>query len=494
MALTGLDDPGLTVFPTHRLLSGFPSDPERQRRLGEGLRELFEVEEVETARVDPLGADGSRRLRPLRLPPQAGFRLRLKDGAIAALDRGLEGMPEAYRRLDAAILETLVLKGLAEISEDDILAKRGIGYAKSVDDSLRCSRTAPTTSPSSSARSRSTRSGRSAKARRTCRPSRPTSTPRSSPASSSTRLADPHRRVGSAVVKIYTKKGDDGTTSLWYGGRVPKHHGRTEAYGALDEAARSSALARALCGAGEEELAADILRLQDDIFIAAAELATAPQAAARLEDGVSRHHRGRWSTSWSGESTATWARSSCRRSSSSPAATRSPPSSTSPAPSIRRAERRISALAEDGELASETVIHFVNRASDLAYAMARFADVDDPGPVRGAPEGRAMKVVARRRRGLRPRGRDRGRPHDRRRRAARGRRHRHRPHPDPPARRRLAGCMAVTMELYAERKGWDVARSRSTSTPTTSGHLPRSFEVTLRLPAELTTSSGSACS
>ena len=30
------------------------------------------------------------------------------------------------------------------------------------------------------------------------------------------------------------------------------------------------------------------------------------------------------------------------------------------------------------ELAGETVIHFVNRASDLAYAMARFADVDDP--------------------------------------------------------------------------------------------------------------------
>ena len=46
-------------------------------------------------------------------------------------------MPEAYRRLDAAILETLVLKGIAGLSEDDILAKRGIGYAKSVEDSLR---------------------------------------------------------------------------------------------------------------------------------------------------------------------------------------------------------------------------------------------------------------------------------------------------------------------------------------------------------------------
>jgi len=45
---------------------------------------------------------------------------------------------------------------------------------------------------------------------------------------------------------------------------------------------------------------------------------------------------------------------------------------------IRRAERHISALGEAGELSAETVIHFINRASDLAYAMARYADVDDP--------------------------------------------------------------------------------------------------------------------
>jgi cob(I)alamin adenosyltransferase len=45
---------------------------------------------------------------------------------------------------------------------------------------------------------------------------------------------------------------------------------------------------------------------------------------------------------------------------------------------IRRAERHITALAEAGELAGETVLHFVNRASDLVFALARFADVDDP--------------------------------------------------------------------------------------------------------------------
>jgi len=135
MALTGLDDPGLAIFPTHRLLSGFADDPERQRRLGEGLRELFDVEEVADEELDPLGTDGVGVFGLYDSHHKRAFRLRLKD--TSELDRLLDGQPEAYRRLDAAILETLVLKGIAGMSEDDILAKRGIGYAKSVEDSLR---------------------------------------------------------------------------------------------------------------------------------------------------------------------------------------------------------------------------------------------------------------------------------------------------------------------------------------------------------------------
>lgn len=134
MALTGLDDPGLAVFPTHRLLSGLAGDEERRQRLGEGLRELFEVTEVDTAELDPLGQEGIGVFGLYDSHHKRGFRLRLKD--TAELDRLLEGKPEAYRRLDAAILETLVLKGIAGISEEDILAKRGVGYAKSVEDSL----------------------------------------------------------------------------------------------------------------------------------------------------------------------------------------------------------------------------------------------------------------------------------------------------------------------------------------------------------------------
>jgi uncharacterized protein (DUF1015 family) len=135
MALTGLSDPGLTVFPTHRLLSGYGADPERQQRLGQGLRELFDATEVPDDGLDPRGEEGVGVFGFIDSHHKQPFRLRLKDSAIEALDEQLAGRPEAFRRLDAAILETLVLKGIAGMSEDDILAKRGIGYSKSVGDS-----------------------------------------------------------------------------------------------------------------------------------------------------------------------------------------------------------------------------------------------------------------------------------------------------------------------------------------------------------------------
>ena len=79
------------------------------------------------------------------------------------------------------------------------------------------------------------------------------------------------------MVKIYTGKGDDGSTSLWYGSRVPKDDGRTDAYGSLDEANSVLGVARSMCGDDAELAAADILRVQDELMIAGAELATAPR-------------------------------------------------------------------------------------------------------------------------------------------------------------------------------------------------------------------------
>ncbi len=178
------------------------------------------------------------------------------------------------------------------------------------------------------------------------------------------------------MTKIYTRKGDDGTTSLWYGGRVPKSDLRTEAYGTIDEAASALGLARALSEPGSE-LAADVLRLQDDLFIAGAELATAPEAADRLEDGVSRI-----TLSIVDELEAAIDRYMQRVDLPPkfviPGGTRVSGALDLARAIIRRAERRVVDLDRAGELSSTVVLRFLNRASDLAYAMARFADVDDP--------------------------------------------------------------------------------------------------------------------
>ena len=132
MALTGLDDPGLTVFPTHRMLSGLACDLERQERLANGLRELFDVSEVSAEELDPSGEEGLGVFGYIDSHFRKPFRLRLKD--TAELDRILENRPESYRRLDVAILESLVLTGILGLTEEDIAAKRGIGYAKSIGD------------------------------------------------------------------------------------------------------------------------------------------------------------------------------------------------------------------------------------------------------------------------------------------------------------------------------------------------------------------------
>jgi len=130
MCLVSLEDPGLTVFPTHRLLTEL--DPAARGALSDGIHEHFEVEDVPRDQLDPVGADGIGVFGYLESGSDRGRLLRLRD--LAALDRALEGRPDAYRHLDAVILETLVLDRTLGMSEDDIAAKRGIAYAKGSDD------------------------------------------------------------------------------------------------------------------------------------------------------------------------------------------------------------------------------------------------------------------------------------------------------------------------------------------------------------------------
>jgi uncharacterized protein (DUF1015 family) len=132
MALVSLDDPGLTVFPTHRLIAGLADDPEKQEALGSGLRELFEVEEVPADELDPAGSEGVGVFGYIDSNFKRAYRLQLASNPD--LDGSLSKHSEAYRTLDAAILEELVLKGILGMTTDDIAAKRGIGYTPDIDE------------------------------------------------------------------------------------------------------------------------------------------------------------------------------------------------------------------------------------------------------------------------------------------------------------------------------------------------------------------------
>ncbi|MCB0870442.1 MAG: DUF1015 domain-containing protein [Solirubrobacterales bacterium] len=128
MALTGLEDPGLAVFPTHRVLTGL-KDPDLVDRLKRGIEGAFET--VAEGELDPAGlegvgcfglllADGTRQL------------LRLLDPS--SLDALFSDRSPAYRELDAAILEKVVFSETLGMSESDVEAKRGLSYARTVEE------------------------------------------------------------------------------------------------------------------------------------------------------------------------------------------------------------------------------------------------------------------------------------------------------------------------------------------------------------------------
>jgi cob(I)alamin adenosyltransferase len=177
------------------------------------------------------------------------------------------------------------------------------------------------------------------------------------------------------MVKIYTRKGDDGTTSLWYGGRVSKTDLRTEAYGTLDEAASVLGVARSACD--DQDLAAAILQLQNELFVAGAELATAPVARDRLEDGVSRISAD-MVTRLEREIDAYMSQVELPPKFVIPGGTRLSAQLDVARAVLRRAERRIVALAEHEGLKGSALLGYVNRANDLLFAMARFADEPQP--------------------------------------------------------------------------------------------------------------------
>jgi cob(I)alamin adenosyltransferase len=157
---------------------------------------------------------------------------------------------------------------------------------------------------------------------------------------------------------------------------VPKTHARPEAYGSVDEAGAALGLCRAAAGA-DADLHADILRLQTELFMAGAELATAPEAAGRLEAGVSRVTP-EMIQRLEEDIDSYMSRVDLPPKFVIPGGTELSARLDLARTALRRAERRVVGLRESGDLPDDSVLSYLNRASDLLFAMARYADEPDP--------------------------------------------------------------------------------------------------------------------
>jgi cob(I)alamin adenosyltransferase len=174
-------------------------------------------------------------------------------------------------------------------------------------------------------------------------------------------------------VRIYTKTGDDGTTGLLYGGRVPKDDHRTSVYGTLDEAVAALGLARS---AGLVKRVEDtVVRVQRAMFVVGAQLATAESNRHKLKPGVSRvtpemtaeveaeidalvgDHALPDEFILPGESAGSAALDLARA-------------------IVRRAERTAVAMDRAGLVGDAEVLRYMNRVSDLLFALARFEEAE----------------------------------------------------------------------------------------------------------------------
>ena len=126
MCLVALEDPGLTVFPTHRLLTHLNSA--KRGAIAAVIERDFEIEQLSsTAGLYPRAGD-TIRIGYIDAHAMIPFMLTLKDPAIAA--EALADHSEPYQRLDTAVFEALILKQALGMTDDDIDHLNGLGYAR----------------------------------------------------------------------------------------------------------------------------------------------------------------------------------------------------------------------------------------------------------------------------------------------------------------------------------------------------------------------------
>ena len=202
---------------------------------------------------------------------------------------------------------------------------------------------------------------------------------------------------------VATRRGDDGTTGLLYGGeRIAKDDLRAEAYGTIDEAVAALGLARAELGAGDVgagevaglpaarleiavgDLAATVLRIQRELFVVAAELATQPGAWDRQVDGVSRVTaamvRGLDELLQAAESAIVMPTEFVVA-----GETRVSAALEVARTIVRRAERRAVTLGARGLIPGPDLLPYLNRLADLLWVLARAAEQAE---ARSAPPSR----------------------------------------------------------------------------------------------------------
>jgi cob(I)alamin adenosyltransferase len=175
-------------------------------------------------------------------------------------------------------------------------------------------------------------------------------------------------------VKVYTKRGDDGTTGLLYGGRVDKHDLRTTAYGTVDETCSALGLARAELGQdGPAHLHDEVLRIQRELFVVGAQLATLDEHWDRLEPGVSRVDEA-MVDDLDRRIDASVDRHPLPKEFVVPGGTRAAAALDLARTVCRRAEREVVAMDRAGILPDQTALRYLNRCADLLYVLAREAE------------------------------------------------------------------------------------------------------------------------
>ncbi len=193
----------------------------------------------------------------------------------------------------------------------------------------------------------------------------------------------PEPPAASPKSAVATKKGDDGTTGLLFGGdRIPKDDLRTEAYGTLDETVAALGLARAELDAKRRldalpaalaEIEPLILRIQRELFVAGAELAANPTAWDRLQDGTTRVSAA-MVTGIEAVLADYEARIAFPREFVVAGETRTSAALELARTVVRRAERRAVTLDRAGLVPGPHLLAYLNRLADLLWVLARAAE------------------------------------------------------------------------------------------------------------------------